>query len=228
MTYYTAPTPVDPQPVAPKKTSVISNPLFKLFAYVLSWFMFSASFALLGYSIIGVMSVGGTCASGNTPYVIAVQCPESATVFLPWVIFTGLIAVGVAVVFANGIGFQLRVWAWPILFGVLGGLFLLAGGPVGYGIGAMFIIMALVPLIIELRASVQRVFLGSFNIFGQQFKESPKAQPSFSSRTMPNPPNAVGPTIGDWAVDILGFIVPLVAGFYVATLWVAALAASQG
>jgi hypothetical protein len=200
MTFYTAPTPVDPQPVAPKKTSVISNPLFKVFAYVLSWFMFSSSFALLGYSIIGVMSVGGTCASGNTPYVV----------------------------FANGIGFQLRVWAWPILFGVLGGLFLLAGGPVGYGIGAMFIIMALVPLIIELRASVQRVFLGSFNIFGQQFKESPKAQPSFSSRTMPNPPTAVGPTIGDWAVDILGFIVPLVAGFYVATLWVAALAASQG
>jgi hypothetical protein len=186
------------------------------------------SFALLGYSIIGVMSVGGTCASGNTAYVIATQCPEGATVFLPWVIFTGLLSVGLAVGLANGIGFQLRVWAWPILFGVLGGLFLLAGEVVGYLIGAMFIIMALVPLVIELRASVQRVFLGSFNIFGQQFKEGAKAQPSFSSRKMPNPPDAVRPGIGDWAIDILGFLIPAIAGLYVAILWVAALAPTVG
>ena len=228
MTFYTAPTPASSEPAAPKPVSFVSRPLVKLLAYLVSWFVFSLSFALLGYSIIGVMSVGGTCASGNTPYVIATQCPESATVFLPWVIFTGLIAVGIAVVLANGIGIQLRVWAWPILFGVLGGLFLLAGQVVGYLLGAMFIIMALVPLVIELRASIQRVFLGSFNIFGQQFKEGPKAQPSFSSRKMPNPPDAVKPGIGDWAIDILGFIIPVLAGLYVATLWVAALAASNG
>ena len=226
MTYYTSPTPAEP--AAPKRVSIASRPLVKLLAYVASWFIFSTSFVLLGYSVIGVMSVGGTCASGNTPYVIATQCPEAATIFLPWVIFTGLISVGLAVLFANGIGFQLRVWAWVILFGVLGALFLQGGGPVGYGIGAMFIIMALVPLVIELRASVQRVFLGSFNIFGQQFREGPKAQPSFSSRTMPNPPDAVKPGIGDWAIDILGFLIPAVAGVYVATLWVAALAASAG
>ncbi|HEX4400509.1 MAG TPA: hypothetical protein VHZ98_04215 [Galbitalea sp.] len=228
MTFYTSPTPASSPPAAPKPVSFVSRPLVKLVAYLVSWFVFSLSFALLGYSVIGVMSVGGTCASGNTPYVIATQCPESATVFLPWVIFTGLIAVGIAVVLANGIGIQLRVWAWPILFGVLGGLFLLAGQVVGYLLGAMFIIMALVPLVIELRASIQRVFLGSFNIFGQQFKEGPKAQPSFSSRKMPNPPDAVKPGIGDWAIDILGFIVPAVAGLYVATVWVAALAASNG
>ena len=228
MTSYTPPTPAGSTPAAPKPASFASRPLVKLLAYVLSWFIFSTSFALLGYTVIGVMSVGGTCASGNTAYTIAVQCPESAVVFLPWVIFTGLIAVGLGVALANGIGFQLRVWAWPILFGVLGALFVIAGQVVGYLVGAMFIIMALVPLVIELRASVQRVFLGSFNIFGQQFRESAKAQPSFSSRKMPNPPDAVKAGIGDWAVDILGFLVPAVAGLYVATLWINALGASQG
>jgi hypothetical protein len=224
MTFYSTPTPASSEPAAPTPVSFVSRPVVKLLAYLVSWFVFSMSFALLGYSIIGVMSVGGTCASGNTAYVIATQCPEGATVFLPWVIFTGLLAVGLAVGLANGIGFQLRVWAWPILFGVLGGLFLLAGEVVGYLIGAMFIIMALVPLVIELRASAQRVFLGSFNIFGQQFKEGAKAQPSFSSRKMPNPPDAVRPGIGDWAIDILGFLIPAIAGLYVAILWVAALA----
>jgi hypothetical protein len=228
MTFYSTPTPASSEPAAPTPVSFVSRPIVKLLAYLVSWFVFSMSFALLGYSIIGVMSVGGTCARGNTAYVIATQCPEGATVFLPWVIFTGLLSVGLAIGLANGIGFQLRVWAWPILFGVLGGLFLLAGEVVGYLIGAMFIIMALVPLVIELRASVQRVFLGSFNIFGQQFKEGAKAQPSFSSRKMPNPLDAVRPGIGDWAIDILGFLIPAIAGLYVAILWVAALAPTVG
>jgi hypothetical protein len=228
MTYYTTPTPASSEPAAPKPVSLVSRPIVKLLAYLVSWFVYSLSFALLGYSVIGVMSVGGTCASGQTAYTIAVQCPQDATVFLPWVIFTGLLAVALAVGLANGIGFQLRVWAWPILFGVLGGLFLLAGEVVGYLLGALFIIMALVPLVIELRASIQRVFIGSFNIFGQQFKEGPKAQPSFSSRKLPNPPDAVRAGIGDWAVAILGFTIPAAAGPYVATVWVAALAASNG
>jgi hypothetical protein len=227
MTFYTAPTPVDPTPAAPKRTSLGSNPLFKLVAYLASWFIFAASFALLIDSFVAVLGVGGSCASGNTPYQIARPCPVDATAFLPWVIFTGLIAVGLAVVLAGGIGFQLRVWAWPFLFGILGTGFLLAGGPVGYGVGAMFIIMALVPLVIELRGSVQRVFLGSFNIFGQQFREGSKAQPTFSSRTMPNPQGAVKPNAGDWAIALLGFIVAASAGVYVAALWVGALHASQ-
>jgi hypothetical protein len=159
--------------------------------------------------------------------VIAHQCPDSAAFLFPGII-GGLIAVGLAVALASGIGFQLRVWAWPILFGVLGGVFLLFGQLVGYLLGAMFIVMALVPLVLELRASVQRVFLGSFNIFGQQFKESPNAQPSFSSRKMPNPSDAIKPGIGDWAIDILGFIVPAIAGLYVAALWIGPLAAANG
>jgi hypothetical protein len=227
MTFYTSPTPASSEPAAPKPVSFVSRPLVKLAAYLLSWFLFTLSFGLFGFAVLGVMSVGGACASGQTAYVIANQCPDSTAFIFPG-IFGGLIAVGLAVALASGIGFQLRVWAWPILFGVLGGLFLLGGGPVGYGVGAMFVIMALVPLVLELRASVQRVFLGSFNIFGQQFKESPKAQPSFSSRKMPNPPDAVKPGIGDWAIDILGFIIPAIAGLYVAAAWTGELIVSKG
>jgi hypothetical protein len=227
MTFYTSPTPASSEPAAPKPVSFVSRPLVKLVAYLLAWFLFSMGFALFGFAIIGVMSVGGTCASGNTAYVIANQCPDSANFIFPG-IAAGLISLVFGIGFANGIGIQLRVWAWPILFGVLGGLFLLAGQLVGYLLGAMFIIMALVPLVLELRASVQRVFLGSFNIFGQQFKESPKAQPSFSSRKMPNPPDAVKAGIGDWAIDILGFIIPAVAGVYVAAAWTGELVVSRG
>jgi hypothetical protein len=223
MTYYPIPTPATPEPAAPKRAGFVSSPIVKLLAYLLSWFIYAASFTLLVDSFVAVVSIGGSCASGNTPYQISRPCPVDATAFLPWVIFTGLIAVGLAVALANGIGFQLRVWAWPFLFGILGTGFLLAGGAVGWGVGAIFIVMALVPLVIELRASVQRVFLGSFSIFGQQFREGQKAQPSFSSRTMPNPPGAVKPRIGDWAIAILGFIIPVVAGYYVAVLMVLSL-----
>lgn len=84
----------------------------------------------------------------------------------------------------------------------------------------MFVIMALVPLVIELRASIQRVFLGSFTIFGQQFREGAKAQPSFSSRKMPNPPDAVSPKIRDWAIALLGVVLPTYGGFVLAGYWV--------
>jgi hypothetical protein len=228
MTFSTTPTPASSEPAAPKPVSFASRPVVKLVAYVLSWFIFAISLALTGFAFLSVASVGGFCASGSSAYVIQNQCPAAAVDFLPWTIFTGLIAVGLAVALAGGIGFQLRVWAWPILFGGGGVLFLLWNNVTGYLCGALFVVMALVPLAIELRASVQRVFLGSFNIFGQQFRESPKAQPSFSSRTMPNPPNAVRPGIGDWAVGILGFLIPAAAGLYVATLWFAALASNAG
>ncbi|MEJ1230405.1 MAG: hypothetical protein WDM88_06905 [Galbitalea sp.] len=132
--------------MTPKPASFVSRPIVKLVAYVFSWFLFSLSFALLGYSVIAVGDAGGTCASGNTAYVIQVQCPQAAVVFLPWCIFTGLIAVGIAVVLANGIGFQLRVWAWPVLFGVLGGIFALSGELVGYLLG--FIVPALGGLVV--------------------------------------------------------------------------------
>jgi hypothetical protein len=223
MTFYSSvPTPATPEPSTPKPVSWNNRPIVKLVAYVVAWFIFSTSLALAGYAAISVGDVGGSCGSGNTVYVIRQQCPD-VSLFLTWVPFTALIAVGIAVALAGGIGIQLRVWAWPALFIGGGVLFLLGGGIVGWLCGILFLVMGAVPLVLELKASVQRVFLGSFNIFGQQFKESPKAQPSFSSRKMPNPPDAIKPGIGDWAIDILGWAIPAFAGLYVATAWVAAM-----
>lgn len=215
-----------------RKTGFLSRPIVKLVAFLFSWFLFALSLMLLIFAVLAVGSVGGTCASGNTPYVIATQCPAAATDFLPWCVFTGLIAVGIGVVFAGGIGLSTRVWAWPILFGGLGGFFLLAGivggQVVGWILGALFIVMGLVPLVIELRASVQRVFIGSFNLRGQQFYEGPKAQPSFSSRTMPNPPDAIKPTFANWAFSILGFLIASFAGVVCSFLLVAAVTPVAG
>jgi hypothetical protein len=47
---------------------------------------------------------------------------------------------------------------------------------------------------------------------------------------MPNPPDAIRPTIGDWAIDVLGVAIPIVAGYYLATIWVVAVitGGSQG
>jgi hypothetical protein len=223
MTFYTSPsTPVTPEPSTPKPVSWNNRPIVKLAAYVVAWFAFSLSLALAGYAMLSVLSVGGSCGSGNTVYVIRQQCPDVA-LFLTWVPFTGLIAVGIAVALAGGIGVQLRVWAWPALFIGGGVLFFYLPGIVGILCGILFLVMGAVPLILELKASVQRVFLGSFNIFGQQFKESPKAQPSFSSRKMPNPPDAIKAGIGDWAIAYLGFLIPAFAGLYLATYWVYAM-----
>jgi hypothetical protein len=228
MTFYSSSTPAAPEPTVPKPVPFIRSPIIKLAAYVLAWFIVSTSLALVAYAFLSVGSVGGTCASGNTAYAIQVQCPQLALEFGIWPIFTGLFGVLLAVTLAGGIGIQIRVWAWPALFIGGGVLFLLGGGVVGWLCGILFLLIGLVPLALELKASVQRVFLGSFNIFGQQFRESPKAQPSFSSRKMPNPPDAIKPGIGDWAIDILGFIVPAIAGLYVATIWVAAVTGATG
>jgi hypothetical protein len=228
MTFYTTPTPASSEPAAPKPVGFTNRPVVKLLAYLVSWFIFSVSLALTGFAFLSVLSVGGFCASGSSAYVIQNQCPAAAVDFLPWTIFTGLIAVGIAVGLAGGIGFQLRVWAWPLLFCGGGVLFLAGGGLVGLLCGILFLVMGLVPLVLELRASVQRVFLGSFNIFGQQFREGPKAQPSFSSRKMPNPPDAIRPNARDWAIDLLGLLVAVGAGLYVASVWVGALAVAQG
>lgn len=226
MTFYTPPAATPSEPVAPKKATWNNLPIVKLAAYVIAWFVYSLSLALSGFAFLSVASVGGFCASGSSAYVIQHQCPAVAIDFLPWTIFTGLIAVGLAVALAGGIGIQLRVWAWPSLFIGGGVLFLMWNNFSGYLCGVIFVIMGVVPLALELKASVQRVFLGSFNIFGGQFKEGPKAQPSFSSRKMPNPPDAIAPNARDWAIDILGFLIPTVAGLYVATAWVYALTAA--
>jgi hypothetical protein len=198
-------------------------PITRLVGALGSWFLYSLNFTLFVYSVTAVVAVGGSCASGNTPYVIAVQCPKNADAFLPWCIFGALLAIGIAVYLGQGFGTQLIMIAWPVLFCGLGALFLVeffgTGDPTGLIIGLLFEIMGLIPLAIEFRGSVQRVFLGSVNIRGERFFEGPRARRSLMSPSTPNPDGAVSPTAADWLLSAGIAIVGLVGGVLLAYLW---------
>lgn len=178
-----------------------------------SWFLFALCFTLLFQVSSTVMGLGGFCANGG-PYVIAVECPANVAAFAPLSIFGGLAAVAISAFFAQGFGTPLVTWAWPTLFCGLGlaflGEFFSTGDPVGLVIGAMFEIMGVVPLVLELRGSPQRVFLGQFTATGMQFYEGDKARTSMLSRKEPNPEGAVQPTAANWAMS-LGITVVFVA-----------------
>jgi hypothetical protein len=193
-----------------------------------SWFLFSLSFALLYAGSATVMGLGGFCASGG-PYVIETQCPEAVVAFVPLSIFGGLAAVAIGAVFAQGFGTPLVSWAWPVLFVGLGAAFLISstvpGGITFLIIGVVFVIMGGAPLVLEFRASPQRLFLGATNAADRRFIESGKAR--WSPTQMMN----VGagessepsePTTGDWTLA-LGILVAAVAlGIYTASLlWTA-------
>jgi hypothetical protein len=199
-----------------------TNPITRLVAYILSWFIFSTSYFLLVYALQAVVAVGGRCVSGHSAFQIRQYCPEAATAFLPWVIFTALIAAAIGLIFAYGIGIQLVSWIATILMGSLALLFFSGGGVEGVLLGLMFVVFAVLPLVHEIRASVPRLFIGSMSISGRQFQESPKAKKSLTQRLEPNPEGATRPTGGDWAISLLGFAIPAVAGYFVATLWVIA------
>lgn len=187
-----------------------------------SWFLFSLSFSLLFQVTVTVMALGGSCASGG-PYEIAVECPDNVAAFAPLSIFGGLAAVGLAIAFAQGFGTPLTTWAWPTLFVGLGSAFLLAfifgQDIVGLIIGAMFLVMGLVPLVLELRGSPQRVFLGQFAANGQQFYEGDRARRSLLSPTVPNPEDSIRPTAGHWALALGITIVAVLAGYLTAVAW---------
>jgi hypothetical protein len=183
-----------------------------------AWFLFSLCFSLLLQVSLVVMSLGGSCASGG-PFEIAVECPDNAW-FAPVSIWGGLGAVAISAFFARGFGTPLTTWAWPILFVGLGGAFLLAfvfgQDIVGLIIGGMFVIMGLVPLVLELRGSPQRVFLGQFSASGKQFYEGERARRALMSPKEPNPEGAVAPTFGDWALSLGIVVVAVGAGYSLA------------
>ncbi len=187
--------------VAPWRNSV----LVRIVGSAGSWFLFSLSFSLLVQVTFSVMALGGSCASGG-PYEIAVECPDNVAAFAPLSIFGGLIAVGISIFFAQGFGTPLVTWGWPILFIGLGSVFMMAfifaQDPVGLILGVMFIVMGLVPLVIELRGSVQRVFLGQFAANGTQLYEGERARKSLMSPNQPNPDGAVAPTGANWALAL--------------------------
>jgi hypothetical protein len=188
----------------------------------LSWFLFALNMSLLFFVSFTVMSLGGFCASGG-PYVIEVECPENVAAFAPLSVFGGLFAVAISLLLAQGFGFPLIVWAWPILFGSLGGVFLVSffavGDLTGLVIGALFLVMALAPLVLELRASPQRTILGTVDANGARFQEGDRARRSMMSTGEPNPEGAVRPTSLHWATSLVLAIVPAWAGYFLARLW---------
>lgn len=187
-----------------------------------SWFLFVLSFTLLVNVSVAVMAVGGSCASGG-PYVIAVECPEGVAAFAPLSIFGGLFAVAISLFLAQGFGTPLTTWAWPILFCGLGVVFLLgfflAGDIIGLVIGVMFELMGLAPLILELRGSLQRVFLGQRAANGVQFYEGENARRSLMSMGAVNPDGAIQPTAPHWLFALAIAIGFGYLGYVVAGLW---------
>jgi hypothetical protein len=194
-------------------------PLTRIVGSSLSWFLFALSFSLLYYVTVAVMAVGGSCASGG-PYEIAVECPDGVAAFAPLSVFGGLIAVGISLYFAQGFGTPLTTWAWPVLFVGLGSAFLLAfifaQDIIGLILGVMFVVMGLVPLVAELRGSVQRVFIGQRTSTGQQFYEGERARKTLMSPSIPNPEGAVIPTATHWAVSLVIVAVSVGAGYTLA------------
>lgn len=195
-----------------------SAPLTRVVGSAASWFLFSLSFSLLFRVSTAVMSLGGSCASGG-PYEIAVECPDNVAIFAPLSIFGGLIAVGISAFLAQGFGTPLTTWAWPVLFVGLGLAFLFSLDVVGLVIGVFFVIMGLVPIVLELRGSPQRVFLGQFAANGQQFYEGENARRSLMSPTTPNPQDAVRPTSANWVLAIGIVVIFAFLGYWVAGIW---------
>jgi hypothetical protein len=194
-----------------------NSPYVRVVGSIVSWLLFALSFTLLAQSFVGVMDVGGTCASGNTPYVIQTQCPSIAVLAVP-AVFGGLIAVALSAFLAQGFGTSLVVLAWPILFGVLGLLFVSSLEIVGYLLGAMFLVFALVPLVLALRASTQRVFLGAVNAGGVRFVEADNARQIPFSMSFQDSDSPVQPTAGNWLASIVLWLGSAAAGFWLAVL----------
>jgi hypothetical protein len=209
--------------------SRFAAPQWRVLGSIASWLLFSICFTLLYMGSATVMGLGGFCASGG-PYVIQTECPDAVVAYVPLSIFGGLAAAAIGAIFAQGFGTPLISWAWPILFCGLGAAFLIAstapGGITFLIIGIMFVIMGLVPLVLEFRASAQRVFLGSTNASDVKFEEGGRARYSPTQLThwgARETSDVVVPGVGDWALS-LGILVASVGlGIYLAMLlWQAA------
>jgi hypothetical protein len=195
------------------------NPLGRVLGSFASWFLFSLCMSLLVQGMFGLMAVGGSCADGG-PYVSAQPCPDAVALFMPLSVFGGLASVALALAFSNGFGVSLLDLAWPILFCGLGGGFLFAfaatGDPTGLIIGVLFEAMGLVPLVLALRASAQRVFLGAVNARGERFYEGETVRFSLVGVKYSTGDSTVPPTFGDWSASLLVWVLAMALGYYAA------------
>jgi len=119
-----------------------------------------ATLTVLFWSMRAVMEIGGSCASGNTPYEIARPCPQGIPGLMLGSIFGGILMLGVYLVSAAG-GPSLWPLAWPALFLSLGWNFFEygvdppLGGDTAPGwliCGVLFAVMGGVPLLLLIRA----------------------------------------------------------------------------
>ncbi len=190
----------------------VRTPFWRILGSFVSWFLFALCLTLLLQGFVSVLAIGGACASGPSAYEIAVECPDNSVLMVP-AIFGGLIAVALSVIFAQGFGASLADLAWPALFGSLGTGFILAGGPVGWGIGGLFVVMALVPLVLALRVSAQRVLLGAFSARGERFYEGeiPRFSP-FGLRYL-RTDETIKPNAGHWALSLIVLIAAIGLGY---------------
>lgn len=190
----------------------IRRPVWRILGSFVSWFLFALCMNLLSLGFMAVVTSGGSCATGG-PFAIENPCPDGVTEIMTASVFGGLISIVISVLFAQGFGTSLTDLAWPILFGGLGAGFIAAGGSVGYGIGGMFVVMALVPLALALRASAQRVVIGAVDAHGTRFFEGerPRFSP-FAIRYL-STEQTVRAQPRHWALSLGVLAVALVLGY---------------
>lgn len=121
---------------------------------------------LLFLGMRAVMAVGGACADGNAPYVIATPCPRGVPLAVLGGVFGGLACLGLyGMIAATRQIPHLVAFAWPALFLSLGWNFVEFGvRPAGGGglvwawllCGVLFAAMGAVPLLINAPAAVRR------------------------------------------------------------------------
>jgi hypothetical protein len=195
------------------------TPIVRVLGSFVSWFGFAFCFSLLYLTSVTVTALGGYCASGG-PYVIEVECPGNVVAFTPLSIFGGLIAVAIAIVFAQGFGTPLIIWAWPILFVGLGWTFLLSfinyGDITGIIIGVLFVIMGLAPLTLALRAGWRSTLIGTVNVRGEAFDRSRERTGMWLPNAQTN--EDVTATARDWLAAFVITVLGAGVGYYAAQL----------
>jgi Short C-terminal domain len=108
-----------------------------------------AALALTCFELVKLMDIG-TCASGG-PYVSARQCPEGTGSRM--LILTGAIFAFTIALIASGQG----MFFFGLLFCALAAVFIRGGltddgfAAVGFGVGGLFVIMGLVPIVMAIR-----------------------------------------------------------------------------
>lgn len=197
------------------------SPLVRILGSAIGWFGFALCFTLLFQVSLTVMALGGFCASGGA-YEIAVECPAAVAGFAPLSILGGLVAVGIALWLSQGFGTPLLSLAWPILFVGLGAAFLISfvtyGDLTGLFIGVLFVIMGLVPLVLELRASPRRVIIGRRTADGREFIEEGAGRSILAMRG-PNSDGTVQPNAGHWLLAIAVTVIAATLGCLTGLTW---------